>query len=175
MPPGPVPLRELWHDAGRFEDALAHAADPVAAHRILAGLVVTRPVPRWGEVVRDLARPGARVAEVADRSGLSERGLRRHLLRETGLGPKPLQRVLRFRRFVGRLDRLATGCATLAGVAAELGYADQSHLGRDCLRLAGATPATLVAARGRKVPDDPAAPARPSGDGTVPHHPSRPQ
>lgn len=156
LPSGPVPLRELWPGAERFEDSLAGAGDPGSAHRILAGLVGARPVSRWGDVVRALAAPAARVAEVGERFGLSERGVRRHLLREVGLGPKPLQRVLRFRRFVGCLDRLATGRTTLARVAAELGYADQSHLGRDCLRLAGATPATLVAARGRNVPDIPA-------------------
>ena len=29
----------------------------------------------------------------------------------------------------------------------ELGYADQAHLTRECVRLAGLTPATLLAAR----------------------------
>jgi AraC-like DNA-binding protein len=32
-------------------------------------------------------------------------------------------------------------------VAFELGYADQAHLTRECARLAGLTPAALVAAR----------------------------
>ena len=37
--------------------------------------------------------------------------------------------------------------ADLAGAAARLGYADQAHLTRECARLAGLTPATLLAAR----------------------------
>src|SRR5258707_887657 len=37
--------------------------------------------------------------------------------------------------------------ADRATAAAELGYADQPHLTRECVRLAGVTPAALVAAR----------------------------
>ena len=55
-----------------------------------------------------------------------------------GYGPKTLQRVLRFRRFVSRIDALAgtAGTADLAGIAAEAGYADQAHLTRESTRLA---------------------------------------
>ena len=81
-----------------------------------------------------------------------------------GYGPATLRRVLRFRRFVSWADAgQGTGAAQadgaaggggdlpdrgdLAGVAFELGYADQAHLTRECARLAGLTPAALVAAR----------------------------
>jgi len=37
-------------------------------------------------------------------------------------------------------------CASLAALASTAGYADQSHLSRDCRRLAGTTPARLLAA-----------------------------
>jgi hypothetical protein len=76
-----------------------------------------------------------------------------------GIGPKRLHRVLRFRRFVGHLGQLADGRRGLAELAAELGYADQAHLGRECLQLAGASPAALVElyrrpVRGRGGPDE---------------------
>jgi hypothetical protein len=61
-----------------------------------------------------------------------------------GYGPKALERVLRFRRFVRRLDAVASGRISLAGIAAALSYADQAHLGRECLRLSGSTPGTLI-------------------------------
>jgi len=35
----------------------------------------------------------------------------------------------------------------LASAAARLGYADQAHLTRECVRLAGLTPTALLAAR----------------------------
>lgn len=57
-----------------------------------------------------------------------------------------MRRVLRFRRFVSWADAGARG-GDLAGVAFGLGYADQAHLTRDCVRLAGLTPAALLAAR----------------------------
>jgi methylphosphotriester-DNA--protein-cysteine methyltransferase len=56
-----------------------------------------------------------------------------------------LARVLRFRRFVSRID---AGATDLAGLAAETGYADQAHLTRESRQLAGLTPAALARSRG---------------------------
>ncbi len=100
--------------------------------------------------------------EVAAEVGLSERQLRRRCEAAVGYGPKMLQRVLRFRRFVslvtpggavgrgeeageyaGRLTP-AGGRASLAQAAVDSGYADQPHLTRETARLAGMTPAALV-------------------------------
>ena len=47
-----------------------------------------------------LARPGARVADLAVALGLSERQLRRRFVDAVGYGPKTLARVLRFQRFL---------------------------------------------------------------------------
>jgi AraC-like DNA-binding protein len=55
-----------------------------------------------------------------------------------GYGPKTLQRVLRFRRF------LAGPRDDLARAALEAGYADQPHLTREVARLAGTTPSRLI-------------------------------
>ena len=54
------------------------------------------------------------------------------------------QRILRFQRFVSRIDRDRADLATLA---AETGYADQAHLTRECLTLSGLTPAALARQR----------------------------
>ena len=56
-----------------------------------------------------------------------------------------LTRVLRFRRFLARVE--VAGTADLAGLAAETGYADQAHLTRESTRLAGLPPAALVRSR----------------------------
>jgi AraC-like DNA-binding protein len=89
---------------------------------------------------------------VAEQLGVSDRTLRRRVRDAVGYGPKELHRVLRFHRFLKRLDDLAAGRTTLSAIAAELGFADQSHLGHECLRLSGSSPAQLVATyqRGRK-------------------------
>jgi AraC-like DNA-binding protein len=57
-----------------------------------------------------------------------------------------LQRVLRFRRFVSRIDARPE-VLDLAALAAETGYADQAHLTRECARLSGLTPAALARLR----------------------------
>jgi AraC-like DNA-binding protein len=104
-------------------------ADPLAAH-----------------AARMLRRPGALAEGVAERLDVSERQLRRRCQAAVGYGPATLRRVLRFRRFVSWADAGAPG-GDLATIAAELGYADQAHLTRECTRLAGQTPTALIAAR----------------------------
>jgi transcriptional regulator GlxA family with amidase domain len=79
------------------------------------------------------------VESLAGDLGLSERQLRRRFHAAAGYGPKTLQRVLRFRRF------LAACNPDLARAALDAGYADQSH---ECTRLAGRPPAALLAQRG---------------------------
>lgn len=154
----------VWGEsARRAEEALAACATPAEAKSVLESLVAERL--RQGveldglsiAAARALRSPAAGTAQVAVDLGVSERGLRRHVRHEVGVGPKELQRVLRFHRFLTRVESVARERASLADVAAELGYADQSHLGRDCRRLSGATPGALVRSwarrPGRNVPD----------------------
>jgi AraC-like DNA-binding protein len=137
-----VPLAELSPGLARELDAQLHpraAFDAVAAAAVrLAG---TRPPDASvRRAARMLADPQARLRTLADDLGLSERQLRRRFHAGVGYGPKTLQRVLRFRRFLSQ----ATHTRDLARVAADAGYADQAHLTRDCARLSGLTPSQLV-------------------------------
>ena len=67
-----------------------------------------------------IARPGARVADLAAALGVSERQLRRRFVDAVGYGPKTLARVLRFQRFLA----LAAGASDeLARLAFAAGYA----------------------------------------------------
>jgi len=120
-----------------------------AATRVLdlAGRLVTdgQPDVAVAYAVQMLRDPRARVEQVAAEVGLSMRQLRRRCHETVGYGPKTLQRVMRFRRFVSRID---AGDQDLAAIAAAAGYADQAHLTRECLKLAGLTPAALAKVRG---------------------------
>jgi len=100
--------------------------------------------------------PSARTDAVADEIGLSERQLRRRCHAAAGYGPKTLQRVLRFQRFVRMLDAPAQQL-DLASAAARAGYADQAHLTRECAALSGLTPATLASVRRGAAKPDPGA------------------
>lgn len=77
--------------------------------------------------------------QMAAQCNLSARQLRRVSLERTGLTPKFLMRVLRFRHAASRL-RSAGG----AHLAAECGYYDQAHLIHEFREFAGRTPAMSV-------------------------------
>jgi AraC-like DNA-binding protein len=105
------------------------------------------PAVTWA--ARLLRDPQARTEDVAAEVGLSLRQLRRRCHAAVGYGPKTLQRVLRFRRFVSRIDAYPEGpdVPDLAAIAADAGYADQAHLTRECGKLSGLTPAALARQR----------------------------
>ncbi len=84
-----------------------------------------------------------RVDRLADQVGISERQLHRRCCAALGYGPKTFARIVRFQRFLASA-REPTPRA-LAHLAADTGYADQPHLTREVLRLAGLPPAELVA------------------------------
>lgn len=98
-----------------------------------------------------MAVPGTRVSALD--LGVSERQLRRRFEDAVGYGPKTLARVLRFQRFLGLAS---SGGGDLARLALSAGYADQAHLTRECRRLAGRTPGSLLAsgapAAGERLP-----------------------
>lgn len=89
-----------------------------------------------GELVgrQGLLSPG----DMAVAAHLGERQLRRTCLKQSGLAPKPLARVLRFRHAVMRLH---WGEQDLAALALDCGYYDQAHMNRDFRALAGMSPA----------------------------------
>jgi AraC-like DNA-binding protein len=143
-----VPLEDVlsWPAAGlgaALSPALspAEAADRMlrVAGRLVADSVCDPAMTRAAALLRD---PAARTEDVADQVGLSERQLRRRSHAAAGYGPKTLQRVLRFQRFVRLLDA-SPALPDLADAAARAGYADQPHLTRECRALSGHTPAAL--------------------------------
>ncbi len=127
------------------DTALARTLD-LAASLVAGG--PPDPAVTWAATL--LRDPRAHAEDVAAEIGLSLRQLRRRCQAAVGYGPKTLQRVLRFRRFIARIDAGPTGkqdAADLAAIAADAGYADQAHLTRECGQLAGLTPAALIRQR----------------------------
>jgi AraC-like DNA-binding protein len=143
-----VGISALWggSEMERLESALAGSRAPREAADVLEDAVAARvrgePDPAVAATVdalRERAAP-ALVGPLADSIGLSERQLLRRCLAALGYGPKTLDRIFRFQRFRALAARESE--LGLAEIAAAVGYADQSHLTRECLRLAGETPAT---------------------------------
>jgi AraC-like DNA-binding protein len=140
-----VDLADLWGRgrAGHLADRLAAA--PERAEQILVQEIqqelerASPPDPLVRTLVGRLGRGHLRVAAAAADLGLSERQLRRRCEAAVGYGPKTLDRILRFQRFRALARR--TG-APLVELALAAGYADQAHLNREYMRLAGATPSS---------------------------------
>ncbi len=85
---------------------------------------------------------GMSTSMLADLVGLSARQLQRRFSAATGLTLKTYARIRRLRNVVGHL--LDGETTSWAGVAASLGFADQSHLIAEFRRLAGARPAEVA-------------------------------
>jgi AraC-like DNA-binding protein len=156
-----IPASEVLDERPALEDVvnrgtrelperLAEANDEAEEFELLEGLIGAQlqesgPDPLVLAATRRLGFPGSRVDWLADALGISDRQLRRRFHASVGYGPKTLDRVLRFRRFVSQAHAIAVGDGVLARIAADLGYADQAHMTRDCLSLAGLPPARLAA------------------------------
>ncbi len=145
-----VPLEAVW---GRATDALRDAAAGSGAATVKLDLLQEALAARLREAAPadDLVRVGvallagrasARVGELANVLGVSERHLLRRFRVAVGYGPKTLDRVLRFQRALKLLRRSVDGPG-LAEVAGVAGYADQAHMTREFALLAGAPPSHL--------------------------------
>jgi len=148
------PLDEVW-DRRAVEvlsDRLAHATSAAAAAMVLEQALIARlPEVASADTIVEATvaalsgggRPtNSVVSELIAEFGWSERTLRRHCREAFGYGPKTLERILRFQRF---LRLLPMARAPLAILASEAGYADQAHLAREVRRLSGQTPSALMA------------------------------
>jgi AraC-like DNA-binding protein len=143
-----VDLAELRPaDAGLLPATLDPATAAARVLDVTGALVAgARLDPAVARAARLLSDPRARAEDVAADVDLSLRQLRRRCHAAVGYGPKTLQRVFRFRRFVSCVDA-GRDVLDLAALAAQAGYADQAHLTRECGQLAGLTPAALVRQR----------------------------
>jgi AraC-like DNA-binding protein len=154
-----VPLADLRNDAACDLPATLTPADAAARLLTVTGTLTadSRPDPAINAAVSLLRDPSARTEDIAGRVGLSERQFRRRSHAAIGYGPKTLQRILRFQRFVRLLDAAAEP-PDLASLAALTGYADQPHLTRECTALSGLTPTALARTRRPAWPRTPALP-----------------
>jgi AraC-like DNA-binding protein len=148
-------LAELWRgSADRLAEAMALAGTPERALMVLQAHLLrefrTAVDPLVGEAVRALMpwHP-VNIDSLATHLALSASQLRRRCLQAVGVSPKVLQRTLRFQGFLALAQAGATatgrrGADGMAGLAIDVGYADQAHLSRECLRLTGLTPRQLL-------------------------------
>jgi AraC-like DNA-binding protein len=129
-----TPLELLWgRHAELLLDRVASARDPLATFEaaLLERLRSSTPSPFI------LPAVDVPIAELARQSGYSHRAFTEKFRDQVGLAPKTFAKV---QRFQGAVALLRTP-RSLADVAFEAGYADQSHLCRDFAAIAGLSPA----------------------------------
>ncbi len=107
--------------------------DPVAR--------ATRDLVELAAVDRTLLQ----VEQLVERAGVTKRTLQRRFDRYVGVSPKWVLQRYRLHEANERL--LADGALDLAGLALELGYADQSHFVRDFKAMVGVTPGSYALRR----------------------------
>jgi len=163
-----VALEDLWgRDAARTQERLRAAGswderfaitEATLVRRHPAGRAADREVAfAWRQMVT--SRGQVRVEQLAAEAGWSRKRLWSRFGSQVGLTPKRAAQLIRFDHAA---HRLAAGDSA-ALVAADSGYADQSHLHRDVMAFAGVTPTAVAAAPWLAVDDIAwAAPRRPS-------------
>ena len=152
-----VRLDEIWGtSAVALSELVASTRSPEAALRVVQDRLVRRmarvrpPDPLVAEAVQRLMPwRSERIGSLGARLGISESQLRRRCLSAVGIGPKPLQRTLRFQGFLALVQARGTPATPpadrgLAGLAAAVGYADHAHLSRECVRVTGLPPRTFL-------------------------------
>lgn len=152
-----VGLVEVWgRSVDRLGEAMADAPeaevalDLLQAHLVQAFRTAGGVDPLVRQAVR-LLMPWhpVEIGTLAAHLAISASQLRRRCLHTVGVGPKALQRTLRFQGFLALAQAGATlsgrgGERGMAALAADVGYADQAHLSRECLRLTGLSPSELL-------------------------------
>lgn len=135
-----APLEDLWGARGRRLGRELGESGSAAARFLSLSRALPHPERGLDSVklaISAIVAAGGAVDLdwVARQARLSPRQFRRRSIEETGLSPKFLCRVLRFRRASALAGRLSW-----AQVAAECGYSDQAHLAHDFREFTGATP-----------------------------------
>jgi AraC-like DNA-binding protein len=152
-----VDLDDLWQGtAVRLGELLAAASDPQTGLEVLQRFLVSRqtraaaPDQLVSTAVRRLMpwQP-VLIETLSAELTISQSQLRRRFLATVGVGPKALQRTLRFQGYLALAQAAASPSARIpaagvADLAAEAGYADHAHLSRECRRLTGLTPTELL-------------------------------
>jgi AraC-like DNA-binding protein len=149
--------------AGTFDHA-----DAVMTEHAEALLLSVRPerdpaAEQAAELVARITGDPAlrRVGQLAAASELSERSLQRLFADYVGVSPKWVMRRARLHEAAERAD--GGEVVDWAGLAADLGYADQAHLTRDFTATIGIPPTHYAAPAGRADPSEPLRRAGPAG------------
>lgn len=137
-----IPLWDLNRDTQEIEEQLANESSLAGRRALLHAWALRKSVatadPRSDMEALFNGLSNGTLHDVSAQATFGERTLRRQSRDHFGYGPKMLQRILRFQRFL-RLTRTSSS-QSLAILALEAGYADQAHMTRDVKEFTTLTP-----------------------------------
>lgn len=136
--------RDLLHVTARVSSLSEKVK---AVEKFLTGCLTTARQESWlmslaGRIVDSAGKVS--VDQLANDAGISSRQLERRFLREVGVGPKLLGRIIRFQQVFRAVEQCD---ATWSAIAVDCGYYDQAHLIRDFNQFAQQTPAVLLSSQ----------------------------
>ncbi len=152
LPPGQDGVRTVVHPIAGLQAALAarvQAGELTAALAELTQFLLKsrtasasgRLLTKAGAAMRE-ANGTLPVSQVAAAAHATVRTLERKFKQAAGYTVKDVSGLMRFEQVRNRLWQSPD--ASLAGLAHELGYTDQAHLGREFKRYSGTTPAAFA-------------------------------
>jgi AraC-like DNA-binding protein len=143
-------LRERLAEAAGWDERFAIFASEMELGRADApppgslGRPRAEVVEAWWLLTESRGR--IKVGELAERVFLSRRRLSTLFVAELGITPKEAARTMRFTHAVSRIgEAVRSATLDLARIAAECGFADQSHLDREFRAFAGTSPSGWIA------------------------------
>ncbi|MFF8835685.1 helix-turn-helix transcriptional regulator [Streptomyces sp. NPDC015130] len=131
-------LREQLSEAGTWQRRLALTDEFLVKRAAGAPSMSPEVAAAWDTIVARRGR--VRVDDLAASFGWSRKRLRSRFTAQIGLTPKRAAMLVRF----DHAARALRAGESAGDVALACGYADQSHLHRDVLALAGCTPGALA-------------------------------
>jgi AraC-like DNA-binding protein len=145
IPTQPVNGRVLPHLTSGLIDRLQVCRDFSDARRVFSEMLVRLAIDplqtdrQVALAVKLISKSDgeSRISEIADSVGLGRRQLERRFRQCTGMTPKQFSRVRRFR---ATAENLVESNVKWADCAAEMGFADQSHLSREIFSLTNHSP-----------------------------------
>ena len=141
----------------RIEQQLEEAPDEGHRVGLLEAALLGSRHPGWGSldlvsIATEIQIQGGqvRIGQLAEAAGISRQHLTRAFRAEVGVSPKTYAQLVRFRTALaaGSSGRFGLEDSTWAVIAAQTGYADQSHLIAEIKRFTGLTPQSLSARGG---------------------------
>jgi AraC-like DNA-binding protein len=133
------PALNKWINAGKIAEAIDYLQEYF--RRARSGVAVDSMLFKAGTAMRK-ANGTLPVSQVATAAHATVRTLERNFKQSSGYTVKDVSALMRFEQVRNRL--WLSPDSSIAGLAHELGYSDQSHLTREFKRYSGTTPAAFA-------------------------------